>query len=57
MKEKKSPDIRIKANEKEVTPSSHITLLKLKDLFKPNANVFIYNSTKIRSDYYGKEAK
>jgi hypothetical protein len=43
VKEKKSPDIWIKANEKEVSPSSRITLLKLKDLFKPNANIIIYS--------------
>jgi len=49
VKEKKSPNIRIKANEREVSPYSHITLLKLKDLFKPNANVIIYSGLPLSS--------
>jgi sulfur carrier protein ThiS adenylyltransferase len=50
VKEKTSSMIRIKVNEKEVSIPSHFTLSQLKDEFKPNANVMIYNGFPLTSD-------
>ena len=50
MKEMGYQDIQIKVNEKEVSVSSHLTLLQLKNQFKPNANVIIYNGFPLTSD-------
>ena len=50
MKEKNSPTIQIKVNEKEVSVPSHFTLFQLKKEFKPNANVMIYNGFPLTSD-------
>ena len=47
--------IRIKVNEKEMVVSPSLTLLQLKDQFKPNANVVIYNGFPIASDHSFKE--
>jgi len=47
--------IRIKVNEKEMSVSPYLTLLQLKDQFKPNANVIIYNGFPIASDHSLKE--
>lgn len=37
-------------NEKEISIPPHVTLLQLKDQFKPNANVVIYNGFPLTSD-------
>jgi sulfur carrier protein ThiS adenylyltransferase len=55
VKEKKSPDIRSKAVEKKVSPSSRILLLKLKDLFKLNAHVIIYSGFPLSSGHFLKQ--
>ncbi len=55
MKEMVYQDIRIKVNEKEVSVSPYLSLLQLKDQFKPNANVIIYNGFPIASDHSLKE--
>jgi sulfur carrier protein ThiS adenylyltransferase len=55
MKEMVYQPIRIKVNEKEISVSPSLTLLQLKDQFKPNANVIIYNGFPIASDYSLKE--
>jgi len=55
MKEMVYQPIRIKVNEKEVSVSPSLTLLQLKDQFKPNANVMIYNGFPIASDSFLKE--
>ena len=51
MKEDVSQEIRIKVNEKEVSIPSTLTLPHLKDQFKPNANVIIYNGFQLTSDH------
>jgi len=51
VKEKSSPPIQIKINEKEVSVPPHSTLLQLKNQFNPNANVIIYNGFPISSDH------
>jgi len=48
--EKNSTDIRIKINEKEVSVPLHSTLLQVKNQFKPNADVIIYNGFPQTSD-------
>ena len=50
MKERISQDIRIKINEKEVVVPSNSTILQLKDQFKPDADVIIYNGFPSTSD-------
>jgi sulfur carrier protein ThiS adenylyltransferase len=55
VKEKTLSTLRIKINEKEVSVSSHSTLLQLQKQFKPNANVIIYNGFPISSDHPLKE--
>ena len=50
MKEKSSSTIQIKINEKEVSVPLDSTLLQLKNQFKPNANVIIYNGFPTSSD-------
>lgn len=50
MNEKNSTDIRIKINEKEVSVPLHSTLLQVKNQFKPNADVIIYNGFPQTSD-------
>jgi sulfur carrier protein ThiS adenylyltransferase len=42
--------IRVKVNEKEVSIPSNTALCRLKDQFKPNADVIIYNGFPIDSD-------
>lgn len=51
MKERSSQEIRIKLNEKEVSVSSRLTFLQLKDQFKPDADVIIYNGFPLSSDH------
>jgi sulfur carrier protein ThiS adenylyltransferase len=48
--------IRVKINEKEVSIPSNTTLFHLKDHFKPNADVIIYNGFPVPSDQPLKEA-
>ncbi len=50
MKEKTSQNIRVKVNEKEVSIPSHFTLFQLKNQFKPDADVIIYNGFPLASD-------
>ena len=45
-----SKNIRIKVNEKEVFISSNTALFHLKNQFKPNADVIIYNGFPVNSD-------
>ena len=47
--------IQIKINEKRVSVSSHLTVLQLKNQFKPNAEVVIYNGFPVTSDHSLKE--
>jgi sulfur carrier protein ThiS adenylyltransferase len=51
MKEDNSREIRIKVNEREVSIPSTLSLLHLRDQFKPNANVIIYNGFPLASDH------
>jgi sulfur carrier protein ThiS adenylyltransferase len=46
-----SVNIRIKINEKEVTVSSSLTLLRLRDQFKPGADMMIYNGYPLITDH------
>jgi len=55
VKEKSSSMIQIKINEKEVSVPPHSTLLKVKNQFKPDADVIIYNGFPISSDHSIKE--
>lgn len=50
MEGKIPPPIRIKINEKEVSISPHLTLFQLKDQYKPNAHLIIYNGFQVTSD-------
>jgi sulfur carrier protein ThiS adenylyltransferase len=50
VKETISSTIRVKVNEKEVSIPSNTALFRLKDQFKPNADVIIYNGFPINSD-------
>jgi sulfur carrier protein ThiS adenylyltransferase len=50
MKEKVPQPIRIKINEKELSVPSESTLLQLKNQYKPNADVIIYNGFPLTSD-------
>jgi sulfur carrier protein ThiS adenylyltransferase len=45
-----SKNIRIKVNEKVISVPSNTTLFHLKDQFKPNADVIIYNGFPVNSD-------
>ncbi|MEW6376317.1 MAG: sulfur carrier protein ThiS adenylyltransferase ThiF [Thermodesulfobacteriota bacterium] len=51
MKGKTLPSIQIKINEKEVSVPSHFTLFQLKNQFKPDADVIIYNGFPLTSDH------
>jgi sulfur carrier protein ThiS adenylyltransferase len=51
MKEDVSHEIRIKINEREVSIPSTLSLLQLRDQFKPNTNVIIYNGFQLTSDH------
>ena len=51
MKEKVPHKIRIRVNEKEVSVPAHFTLFQIKNQFKPNADVIIYNGFPLASDY------
>ncbi|MFB3886333.1 MAG: sulfur carrier protein ThiS adenylyltransferase ThiF [Thermodesulfobacteriota bacterium] len=55
MKEESSSLIRIKINEKEVSVPIDATLLRLKNQFKPDADVIIYNGFPTSSDLPLKE--
>lgn len=50
-----SKDIRIKINEKETLVPPHITLFHLKNQYKPNAEVILYNGFPVNSDRLLKE--
>lgn len=50
MKERVSKHIRIKINERELSVPFDSTLLQLKNQYKPNANVIIYNGFPLTSD-------
>src|SRR4030042_3402056 len=43
-------NIHIKVNEKEILISSNTSLFQLKNQFKPNTDVIIYNSFPVNSD-------
>jgi sulfur carrier protein ThiS adenylyltransferase len=51
MSETPSPEIRIKVNEKEISLPAETTLQWLKDQFKPNADLIIYNGFPISSEH------
>jgi sulfur carrier protein ThiS adenylyltransferase len=51
VKNKQPPSIRIKLNEKEVFVPLHSTLFQLRDLYKPEADVVIYNGYSLASDH------
>jgi sulfur carrier protein ThiS adenylyltransferase len=51
MQEDVSHEIRIKVNEKEVSIPSTLSLFHLKDQFKPEANLIIYNGFPVTSDF------
>jgi len=50
VKESASEMIRVKINEKEHSVPSNTTLLKLKNQFKPHADLIIYNGFPVASD-------
>lgn len=50
MKEDVSDEIRVRVNEKEVSIPSILSLFHLRDQFKPNANLIIYNGFPVTSD-------
>jgi len=50
-----SKDIRIKINEKETSVPPHTTLFHLKNQYKPNAEVILYNGFPVNSDRLLKE--
>jgi len=47
--------IQVKINEKKLAVPSHFTLFQLKNQFKPNADVVIYNGFPVASDHSLKE--
>jgi sulfur carrier protein ThiS adenylyltransferase len=49
--ENASQNIRIKVNEREISVPFHFTLLQLKNQFKPNADLVIYNGFPLSSDH------
>ncbi len=51
MEKKGAPNLKIKVNEREVSVRSEMTLLQLKEQFKPNADLIIYNGFPLRSDH------
>ncbi len=55
MKESIPRTIRIKINEKETSVPSKSTLFYLKNQYKPNADVIIYNGFPVNSDRLLKE--
>ncbi len=50
MKKQTSETIRVKINEKEVKVPSGTTLLQLKNRYKPNADLMVYNGFPVTSD-------
>ncbi len=50
MKNNTQISIKIKLNEKELSLSSPITLFQLRDKFKPDADILIYNGFPLQSD-------
>ena len=50
MKENVSDEIRVRVNEKEISIPPTLSLFHLKDQFKPNANLIIYNGFPASSD-------
>jgi sulfur carrier protein ThiS adenylyltransferase len=55
MKERISQDIQIKMNEKEMSVPPQTTLFRLKNQFKPNADIVILNGYPLSSDRILKE--
>ena len=55
VKEPDAKNIQIKINEKEIFIPINTTLLRLKDQFKPKANLVIYNGFPVTSDYLLKQ--
>ena len=51
MSENASPKIQIKVNEKEVSVSHQMTLLQVKEQFKPGADLIIYNGFPLAGDH------
>ena len=51
MSENVFPNILIKVNEKEVTVSHRMTLLQVKEQFKPGADLIIYNGFPLATDH------
>jgi sulfur carrier protein ThiS adenylyltransferase len=51
VKEPTPKNIQIKINEKEISIPLNTTLFHLKNQFKPNANLIIYNGFPVTSDY------
>ena len=51
MKERTLINIQIRVNEKEVSVPAHFTLFQIKNQFKPNADVIIYNGFPLASDH------
>ena len=51
MSENASPKIQIKVNEKEVSVSRQMTLLQVKEQFKPGADLIIYNGFPLAGDH------
>lgn len=50
MNEKPSAEIKIKLNEKELYLNSSTTIFQLRDKFKPDADIIIYNGYPFQSD-------
>jgi sulfur carrier protein ThiS adenylyltransferase len=55
MKEDMTHEIRIKVNEKERSVPSPLSLFHLKNQFKPDANLIIYNGFPVTSDHLLKQ--
>jgi len=51
VKERTLINIQIRVNEKEVSVPAHFTLFQIKNQFKPNADVIIYNGFPLASDH------
>ena len=51
MSENASPKIQVKVNEKEVSVSHQMTLLQVKEQFKPGADLIIYNGFPLATDH------
>jgi sulfur carrier protein ThiS adenylyltransferase len=50
VKEPTAKNIQLKINEKEISVPIHTTLFRLRDQFKPRANLVIYNGFPVTSD-------